>query len=92
MNKGSIIRLHPVQVSVEGVVRLTKSVLLISLAFEAIGTLILTLRWYSDFGWSKALYYGIFHSISAFNNAGFDLMGNFSSLTAYVGDPVMNES
>jgi len=78
------------QVSVAGVVRLTKSVLLISFAFEAIGALILTLRWYSDFGWSKALYYGIFHSISAFNNAGFDLMGNFTSLTAYVGDPVVN--
>ena len=78
------------QVSVEGIVRLTKSVLLISFVFEAIGTLILTLRWYSDFGWSKALYYGVFHSISAFNNAGFDLMGNFSSLTALVGDPVVN--
>ncbi len=78
------------QVSVEGIVRLTKSVLVISFAFEAIGTLILTLRWYSDFGWSKALYYGLFHSVSAFNNAGFDLMGNFSSLTAFVGDPVVN--
>lgn len=78
------------QVSVEGIVRLTKSVLLISFAFEAIGALILTLRWYSDFGWGKALYYGVFHSVSAFNNAGFDLMGNFSSLTAFVGDPVIN--
>jgi len=78
------------QVSVEGIVRLTKSVLLISFTFEALGTLILTLRWYSDFGWTKALYYGIFHSISAFNNAGFDLMGNFTSLTAFVGDPVVN--
>ena len=78
------------QVSVEGIVRLAKSVLQISFAIEAIGTLILTLRWYSDFGWSKALYYGVFHSISAFNNAGFDLFGNFSSLTAFVGDPVIN--
>jgi trk system potassium uptake protein TrkH len=78
------------QVSVEGVVRLTKSVLQISFAIEAIGALILTLRWYPDFGWSKALYYGVFHSISAFNNAGFDLFGNFSSLTAFVGDPIIN--
>jgi len=78
------------QVSVEGIVRLTKSVLLISFAFESMGALILTLRWYSDFGWSKALYYGVFHSISAFNNAGFDLFGNFTSLTAFVGDPVIN--
>ena len=78
------------QVSVEGIVRLAKSVLQISFAIEAMGALILTLRWHSDFGWSKALYYGVFHSISAFNNAGFDLFGNFSSLTAYVGDPVVN--
>ena len=78
------------QVSVEGIVRLTKSILKISFAIEALGALILTLRWYSDFGWSKALYYGVFHSISAFNNAGFDLFGNFSSLTAFVGDPTVN--
>lgn len=78
------------QVSVEGIVRLTKSVLQISFVIEAIGALILALRWHSDFGWSKALYYGVFHSISAFNNAGFDLFGNFSSLTAFVGDPIIN--
>ena len=78
------------QISVEGIVRLTKSVLQISFAIEAIGAVILTLRWYSDFGWSKSLYYGVFHSISAFNNAGIDLFGNFSSLTAFVGDPIVN--
>ncbi|MHB8072863.1 TrkH family potassium uptake protein [Desulfosporosinus fructosivorans] len=78
------------QVSVEGIVRLMKSVLQISFAIETMGALILTLRWYPDFGWSKALYYGIFHSVSAFNNAGFDLFGNFSSLTAFVGDPIIN--
>ena len=78
------------QVSVEGIVRLFKSVIQISFAIEAIGALILTLRWSFDFGWQKALYLGIFHSISAFNNAGFDLFGNFSSLTAYAGDPIVN--
>ncbi|AFQ42493.1 TrkH family potassium uptake protein [Desulfosporosinus meridiei] len=78
------------QFSVEGIVRLTKSVLQISFAIEAIGAVILTLRWHSDYGWSKALYYGVFHSISAFNNAGIDLFGNFSSLTAFVGDPIVN--
>lgn len=78
------------QVSLEGIVRLAKLVVLISFTIEAIGALILTLRWSADFGWSKALYYGIFHSISAFNNAGFDLFGNYSSLTTYVGDPIVN--
>ncbi|ODA42267.1 TrkH family potassium uptake protein [Desulfosporosinus sp. BG] len=77
-------------VSVEGIVRLFRSVIQISFAIEAIGALILTMRWSFDFGFSKALYYGIFHSVSAFNNAGFDLFGNFSSLTGYVGDPIVN--
>lgn len=78
------------QVSVEGIVRMTKAVLLISFSIEAIGAVILTLRWSADFGFPKALYYGIFHSVSAFNNAGFDLFGDFSSLTFYVSDPVIN--
>lgn len=78
------------QVSVEGIVRLVKSVLQISFAIEIIGALILSIRFSFDFPWSKALYLGIFHSISAFNNAGFDLFGNFSSLTAYVGDLTIN--
>lgn len=78
------------QVSVEGIVRLAKSVLKISFVIEGIGALILALRWYPDYGWSKALYFGVFHSISAFNNAGFDLLGNFSSLTAFVADPIIN--
>lgn len=78
------------QISVEGIVRLAKSVIQISFAIEGIGALILTLRWVADFGWMKALYFGIFHSISAFNNAGIDLFGNFSSLTAYVSDPIVN--
>ena len=38
---------------------------------------------------SRAIYYGIFHSISNFNNAGFDLFGEFRSLTEYVEDPVV---
>lgn len=78
------------QVSVEGVVRLAKSVFQISVVIELIGAFILTLRWSSDFGWSKAAYFGLFHSISAFNNAGFDIMGEYSSLTAYVADPIIN--
>ncbi|AET66505.1 potassium uptake protein, TrkH family [Desulfosporosinus orientis DSM 765] len=78
------------QVSVEGVVRLAKSVFFISFMIELIGAVILSVRWSFDFGWSKAIYFGFFHSISAFNNAGFDIMGNFSSLTGYVGDPIIN--
>jgi trk system potassium uptake protein TrkH len=78
------------QVSLAGIVRLAKSVILISFTIETLGALILTLRWSSDLGWSKAVYHGIFHAISAFNNAGFDLFGDFSSLTAYAEDTITN--
>ena len=70
-----------------GIVRFTRVVLLLTLVIEGVGALLLTLRWIPEFGVARALYYGIFHSVSAFNNAGFDLMGGFRSLTGYVGDP-----
>lgn len=78
------------QVAVEGIVRLARSVFFTSLIIELTGALILAIRWSFDFGWSKALYFGIFHSISAFNNAGFDVMEDYPSLTAYAGDPIIN--
>ncbi|MDA8234412.1 MAG: TrkH family potassium uptake protein [Clostridia bacterium] len=78
------------QVSMEGIVRLTKYVLLATLIIEGIGALILTLTWLDDLGMPKALWYGLFHSISSFNNAGFDLFGEFRSLTGFVNDPVVN--
>ncbi|MFP7255558.1 TrkH family potassium uptake protein [Terribacillus goriensis] len=78
------------QSSYEGIVRMVRFVLLFTVFCEMIGTLILGLHWGSEFGYSKSFYYGLFHSISAFNNAGFDIMGDFSSMTAYVGDPIVN--
>lgn len=75
-----------------GVVRLIRRVVFGTLCFEGIGAIILTLRFLGDMNFLQALYYGIFHSISAFCNAGFDLMGRyspFSSLTAYYDDPVI---
>lgn len=76
--------------SLEGIVLLVKRVIFITFMIESIGALILTLRWIPDMGFYKATYYGIFHSISNFNNAGFDLFGHFKSLSAYVSDPVVN--
>ncbi len=75
--------------AVGGVVRFTRRIVLLALAIEAIGAAVLTLRWLREVPIGRAIYMGIFHSISAFNNAGFDLMGGFTSLTAYVGDPVI---
>lgn len=76
--------------TLEGVVRLAKHILQITFLIEGLGALILALRWSQEMNWVKAIYFGIFHAVSAFNNAGFDLMGGFHSLTGYVGDLVVN--
>lgn len=76
--------------TVGGVVRFTRNVVLITLAIEALGAILLTVRWVPEFGLARGAYFGIFHSVSAFNNAGFDLMGSFRSLTGYVGDLTVN--
>lgn len=73
-----------------GVVRLTRNVVFLALAFEGVGTILLALRWIPEFGIWRGLYYGLFHAVSAFNNAGFDLMGSFQSLNRYVLDPYVN--
>ncbi|WP_426451753.1 TrkH family potassium uptake protein [Paenibacillus sp. S-38] len=82
------------QGSMEGIVRLIRKVIRYSLTIEAIAAVIFSIRWSFDLGVSKGIYYGIFHAISFFNNAGFDLFGSvtgkFSSLTAYADDWVIN--
>ncbi len=73
--------------------RLIKRVVFGTLIFEGIGALLLSTRFIPVFGWGRGIYYAIFHSVSAFCNAGFDLMGilgEYSSLTSFVGDPVVN--
>lgn len=77
-----------------GIVRLTKKVLLGTLMIEGIGALILAFRFIPQFGLVKGVGFGIFHSISAFCNAGFDLMGQetgaYSSLVSFSSDLVVN--
>ncbi len=76
-----------------GIVRLTKKILIGTFLFESLGALILSLRFIPRMGLTAGLYNGIFHSVSAFCNAGFDLMGRFgqnSSLTSFSGDAVVN--
>ncbi|MGE5389451.1 MAG: TrkH family potassium uptake protein [Deltaproteobacteria bacterium] len=75
---------------VGGVVRLFRYLLLFTFLVEAIGALILAVRWSGEMGWGKALWFGLFHSVSAFNNAGIDLMGGFKSLTGYTSDITVN--
>lgn len=76
----------------DGVVRLQKVVLTGSLSIEAIGAAILTLRFWPEYGFSKALRWGVFHAISAFCNAGFDIFGSITpgaSLMEFQSDPVV---
>ncbi|MBO8164439.1 MAG: Trk family potassium uptake protein [Brevibacillus sp.] len=78
------------QVSIEGVVRLVKLLIVFTAIIELAGGLLLAVRFSYDMPLAQAIYYGLFHSISNFNNAGFDLMGEFRSFTAYVDDPLIN--
>ena len=73
-----------------GIVVLIKRIVLCTLIFEIAGALLLSIRFIADFGLAKGIWYAIFHSISAFCNAGFDLMGASGSLSAYVGDPIVS--
>ena len=76
----------------DGVVRLQKVVLTGSLTVEAIGALILTLRFWPEFGFRRALRWGVFHSVSAFCNAGFDILGCITpgaSLMEFNSDPIV---
>ena len=57
---------------------------------EGVGALILFLRFLPEKGVSQAVLYGVFHAVSAFNNAGFSLPPNFASLTPYATDWVVN--
>lgn len=74
------------QANIEGIVRLILKVSLYSLTIEAIGAILLMSRWFFEMPAGKAVYYGIFHSISLFNNAGFELFGGFRNMTPYVDD------
>ena len=76
----------------DGIVRLQKTVLLGSFAVEGIGAAVLFFRFLPEFGPVQALKWGIFHSISAFCNAGFDIFGCITpgaSLMEFQSDPVV---
>jgi trk system potassium uptake protein TrkH len=76
--------------SAKDVIHVLRRIFTIVFTIEGIGALVLFLRWLPELGWKKGLLYGVFHSISAFNNAGFALPANFANLMPYVTDPVIN--
>ncbi len=76
-----------------GIVRLAKLIVKGTLLIEGTGAVLLSIRFVPEFGLAEGIYYGIFHSVSAFCNAGFDLMGRFeaySSLVRYADDWLVN--
>lgn len=76
--------------SIGGIIKLARRILYIVLIFEGTGALILSIVFLRDFGFPKSLFYGLFHSISAFCNSGFDLIGGFRSFTPYRGNIILN--
>ena len=78
---------------VGGIVRLTGFIIKMTFIFEMLGAAIMAPVFCKELGFFKGLWYSVFHSISAFCNAGFDLMGTktpYSSLTYYVSNPAIN--
>ena len=75
-----------------GIVRMLRFILRTMLAMEGIGACLFAIRFIPDYGLLRGTWYSIFHAISAFCNAGFDLMGHwqpYSSMTRYADDPLV---
>lgn len=76
----------------KGAGTLIKRIVIGTVLLEFIGACLLSIRFIADFGWARGIFYSVFHSVSAFCNAGFDLLGKaapFSSLSAYQHDPLV---
>ena len=77
-----------------GIVRLVRRAMIGTALVEGLGAVLLAFRFVPSLGWPRGLGYSLFHSISAFCNAGFDLMGTISgpytSLESFVSDPLVN--
>lgn len=77
-----------------GILTLLKRIVIGTAVCETVGALLLMIRFIPDFGAGRGIYFSVWHSVSAFCNAGFDLMGSaehgtFVSLTAYATDPLV---
>jgi trk system potassium uptake protein TrkH len=76
-----------------GIIKLAKFIFRTTFIIEGLGALAMSFVFIPQFGWVQGIWYSIFHSISAFCNAGFDLMGvvqPFSSVTSYVDNPIIS--
>ena len=69
--------------NIQGLVRMVRYVLAFTFSVQFFGALLLSTQFVPQFGLGKGIYFSIFHSISSFCNAGFDLFGHFNSVTGY---------
>ena len=78
---------------VDGIMKISRKILIGTLIFEGTGAALLSIRFIPLFGAGRGIWYSIFHSVSAFCNAGFDLMGDYggaSSLSYFHNDPLVS--
>ncbi|MBR4308859.1 MAG: Trk family potassium uptake protein [Oscillospiraceae bacterium] len=76
--------------TLSGIGGLIRKIIPFAFVIEGLGAVLLSFRFIPEFGWGQGIWFSLFHSISAFCNAGFDLMGGrgaFSSMTHYLTDP-----
>ena len=76
--------------SFKGMVRLVKAVLLVTLCFEGTGVVLSFLVFIQDYPFGRALWTSVFHSIAAFNNSGFDILGGLRNMIPYQSDVLLN--
>ena len=74
---------------IQGLVKMVRYVIILTFSLQLGGALILSTQFIPQFGIKKGIFYSIFHAASSFCNAGFDLFGNFSSLTSYSSNAVV---
>ncbi|CAM2076985.1 MULTISPECIES: TrkH family potassium uptake protein [Clostridia] len=75
--------------NIQGLVKMVKYVLMFTVSVQFFGALLFSTQFVPEYGLGRGMFYSIFHSISAFCNAGFDIFGNFSSLTSYNSNAVV---
>lgn len=78
------------QFDLEGLVRLTRNIIVVTLAIELIGAILFSVVFIPEYGLQKGIAFGVFHAITGFCNAGFDLIGDFRSFTPYVNNFIIN--
>ncbi|APF23917.1 TrkH family potassium uptake protein [Clostridium butyricum] len=76
--------------SMKGIVKLIKAVIIMTISFEIVGAILSYIVFSKDYKPWDAVGISIFHSIAAFNNSGFDVLGNFQNLSSYRDNILLN--